>query len=95
MGRRKLTEAEKYQKKLERLINNPPDGLRVCYDYMSTSLYVVYENAEFFDNESRNMSAIIGSTTPQNAMGYGQNTGNDRDMIVGDSIYVELEAMQQ
>lgn len=88
------TDAEKYFAKLKRLIKNPPAGISVSYDYMSTELYVFDKTAQFIDNDPKsNGSAIIGSTTPQNARGYGSDTGYERDSIVG-SIFVPLEAKQ-
>jgi len=88
------TEAEKYFAKLKRLIKNPPSGISVSYDYMSTELYVFDKTAQFIDKEPESHgSAIVGSTTPQNAMGYGSDTGYERDSIIG-SIFVPLEAKQ-
>lgn len=88
-----MTDAEKYFKKLEKLIKSVPKGLMVRYDYMSNELYVAYSDAEFNDTEDKPISAIIGSTTPQNGRGYGGDVGYDRDSVVG-SIGVDMEAKQ-
>lgn len=87
---------ESFYKKLKKLIEkDKPDDCRIVYDYMTTSLYVINSDAEFIDNEIRCGGATIGSTTPQNGMGYGGDTGNAYHSIVSDGIYVDLEAVQQ
>lgn len=94
MGRPKMTKEEKYLASLERMIKNPPIGFKVVYDYETTSICVVEEDAVFHDNEVSNMSAIVGSTTPLDGRGYGTSTGLDRDSVIG-TIYVNMEAVQR
>lgn len=86
---------ETYYKKLKALLQNPPEDVKVVYDYMSTAIYVLDKYAEFHDNEYRVMSAVVGSTTPQNGMGYGSDTGNDKDSVIGQGIFVDMQAVQQ
>lgn len=84
---------EQYFKKLKKLISNPPEGVLVRYDYMSCELYLVDSNAKFIDEEPKGISAIVGSTTPQNGQGYGGSTGYEKELVIG-SIYVNMEAKQ-
>ena len=93
MANKELTPLQ-YFKRLKNLIGKAPKGCKVVYDYMTTSIYVIDDSAKFIDNEKNGTSAIIGSTTPQNGMGYGGNTGYEKDKIIG-SIEVELSAVQQ
>lgn len=93
-----LTEIEKYQRKLKRLIDNVPDGYKVCYDAGILGLYVVAEDAEFYDNEPPSMPANY----PGGGCSYGatsgvtsHDTGNDRNSIIGDFIEVDMQAAQQ
>lgn len=96
MGRLKMSDIEKYQKKLERLIYAVPYGYKLCYNNQTCEVFVVDDGAEFHDTTLTRLStACIGSTTPIASTGYSIDDGNDRDCIIGDGIYIDMEAVQQ
>jgi hypothetical protein len=93
-----LSEIDKYQRKLKRLIENVPQGYKVCYDASVCALYVVSKDAAFFDTENWSVSVNYpGGGCPFGATSGMTNadTGNDRDEIVGDFIEVNMEAAQR
>jgi len=90
-----MTEIEKYHKKLKKMIENCPKNYKLCYDMMDCRVYVVAEDAEFFDNEISDISAgYAGGGCPRGVPGFNNNTGNDINKVVGDGIYINLEAVQ-
>ena len=93
-----LSEIDKYQRKLERLIKNVPNGYKVCYDASVCGLYVVSTDAEFFDTEQPTGFANYpggGCSFGASSGMTNTDTGNDRGEIVGDFIEVDMEAAQR
>lgn len=90
-----LTKIEKYQRKLKNLVKNIPDGYKLCYDMMSCEVFVVANNTEFFDNENKNMSAIYaGGGCGVNPPGFSSTTGYNSNGVIGEGIFVNMEAVQ-
>ena len=90
-----MTEIEKYHRRLKKLVEHCPEGYKLCYDMMDCHVYVVANDAEFFDNEiSDNSAGYAGGGCPRGVPGFGNDTGFDSDKVVGDGIYIDMAAVQ-
>jgi hypothetical protein len=90
-----MTEIEKYHKKLKKLVEQCPKGYKLCYDMMDCHVYVVASDAEFFDNEISDTSAgYAGGGCPKGVPGFNSDTGCDVNKVIGDGVYINMEAVQ-
>lgn len=84
-------EAEKYFKKLKKMIENPPMGTRIIYDMHSMKLFVIKEGFEFIDKGIRNEgTSWHGVLTPVSEPNGSE--GNVPESVVG-GVTVFLEAV--
>jgi hypothetical protein len=92
--RKKLTDIEKYQRKLKRLIDNIPEGYMLCYDMGICEVYVVDKKANFIEKPKSNSgTSWHGVLTPVSEPDYDE--GFDKDYVIGDGIYIEMAAVEQ
>jgi len=90
-----LTKIEKYRNDLEKLIKAIPKGYKLCYDMMACNVYVVNKKAKFIDNEINDNSAgYAGGGCPKGVPGFSNNTGRDKKNVIGEGIYIDMEAVQ-
>lgn len=90
-----MTEIERYYKKLKKVVEQCPQEYKLCYDMMDCMVYVVAKDAEFFDNEINDNSAgYAGGGCPKGIPGFGTKTGCDVEKVVGEGIYINMEAVQ-
>lgn len=84
-------EAEKYFKKLKKMIENPPTGTRIIYDTHNMKLFVIKDGFEFIDKGIRNEgTSWHGVLTPVSEPNGSE--GNVPESVVG-GISVLLEAV--
>jgi hypothetical protein len=82
-----------FYKKLKKLIEEEcPEGCRVVYDTGDCYMYVIKEGYEFNEGKGLGGSSWHGVMSPVNTP--SSDVGHEKDAIVGEGIYVGMEAVQ-
>ena len=83
-----------FYKKLAKLIEKEkPDNVKLCYDMGAMAVFVVKEDAKFIDEADRDSgTSWHGVLTPVNEP--PSNVGNEAKSVIGEPIFIDLEAVQ-
>ncbi len=89
-----MKNAKSFYKKLAKLIEEEkPDNVKLCYDMGAMAVYVVKKDAKFIEGHSSTAgTSWHGVLTPVNEP--SNNVGNESKSVVGEPIYINLEAVQ-
>jgi len=83
----------KFYKKLKKLIEKEcPKNCSVVYDELQTSLFVITSDSSINDNEGNKCISYCGC--PTQSKRTSPKTGYSKESVVGEGIFVELQAVQ-
>lgn len=89
-----MKNAKSFYKKLAKLIEEEkPDNVKLCYDTGAMAVFVVKKDAKFIDGkESSGGTSWHGVLTPVTEP--LRTVGNESKSVIGEPIYIDLEAVQ-
>jgi len=91
-----MEDSNKFYKKLKKLIEKEcPLQCRVVYDELQTALFVINTDSKVDDNENKGIQLCSPNSSCTTIGKRSSNkTGHSKSNIIGEGIFVELEAVQ-
>ncbi len=89
-----MKNAKSFYKKLAKLIEEEiPDNVKLCYDTGAMAVFVVRKDAKFIEGRtSVGGTSWHGVLTPVTEP--VNSVGNEAKSVIGEPIYIDLEAVQ-